>query len=101
MSMEIETINKLNEITNIIKSDKELIKYKKLRNDLLNDYNLLEKINKLKKIDIYGNKYLELKNEILSNKKYKNYIELEKKIYFDIKDINNRLNSLIEKSGCR
>ena len=41
-----------------------------------------------------------LKKEILLNKDYSRYLELEKKLFFDIKDINNKLNCLLEKSGC-
>ena len=99
--MEIEIINKLNEITNIIKNDKELIEYKNLKKEILEDKELLDKIKILKELDKYDNNYLDLKKKILSNKKYKRFVEIENKLFFDIKDINIKLNSLIEKSGCR
>lgn len=98
--MNEEIINKLDEITNIIKNDKELLEYKELKNNLLNDNELLDKINELKQIKEYDKEYLNKKNEILSNNKYKRYIELENKLFFEIKDINNKLNALVEKSGC-
>ena len=98
--MNKEIIDKLDEITNIIKNDKELKEYHNLEKELLNDEELKEKIEYLKKIDKYNEDYLKIKKEILSNKKYKRYIELENKLFFDIKDINIKLNSLKEKSGC-
>lgn len=98
--MNIEIINKLDEITNIIKNDKELNKYKTLKDELLNDNSLLSKIERLKHIEKYDNEYINLKKEILDNKNYKEFIELEHKLFFDIKDINIKLNNLIEKSGC-
>ncbi len=98
--MNKEIIDKLDEITSIIKNDKELIEYHDLEEELLNDNELIEKIDNLKRMDKYNDDYLSLKKEILSNKKYKRYTELEKKIYFDIKDINNKLSCLKEKSGC-
>lgn len=98
--MNIEIINKLDEITNIIDNDKDINEYKKLKEEILNDKELLNKIEKLKKIDKYDDNYLLLKKEILSNKKYKRYIELENNLFFDIKDINKKLNSLKEKSEC-
>ena len=99
--MNIEIIDKLNEITKIIDNDKELIKYKKLKEEILNDQELLDKIKKLKEIDSYDKEYLDLKSSILSNEKYNEYIKLENKLFFDIKDINMKLNELVEKSGCK
>lgn len=101
MLMNEEIINKLDEITNIIDKDKELNELKELKKEILNDKELLDKIDKLKKLDSYDKNYLNLKNEILNDKKYKRFVELENKLFFDIKDINFHLNSLIEKSGCR
>ena len=98
--MNKEIIDKLDEITNIIKEDKELNEYKLLKEKILNNKELLDKIDKLKSIDNYDKEYVELKREILSNKEYSRYIELEKKLFFDIKDINNELNGLLEKRGC-
>ena len=100
MLMNKEIIEKLDEITNIIDNDKDIKEYKELEKRILNNKELLKKIDKLKSINSYGNDYIELKKEILSNKDYSRYLELEKKLFFDIKDINNRLNCLLEKSGC-
>ena len=100
MLMNKEIIEKLDEITNIIDNDKDIKEYKELEKRILNNKELLKKINKLKSINSYGNDYIELKKEILSNKDYSRYLELEKKLFFDIKDINNKLNCLLEKSGC-
>ena len=98
--MNEEIINKLDEITNIIENDKDIIEYKNLRKEILNDKDLLDKISKLKEIDSYNKDYLELKKSILSNERYKKYVSLEKELFYIIKDINIKLNSLIEKRGC-
>ena len=98
--MNKEIIEKLDEITNIIDNDKDIKEYKELEKRILNNKELLKKIDKLKSINSYGNDYIELKKEILLNKDYSRYLELEKKLFFDIKDINNKLNCLLEKSGC-
>ena len=99
--MNKEVINKLDEITDIIKSDKELIEMKKLEKELTNDKELMKDINKLKEIPSYGEEYLELKEKILSNSKFKRYKELEKDLYLFTKDINKKLDCFKEKSGCR
>lgn len=98
--MNEEIINKLDEITNIIESDKELKEYKKLKKNLLNNQDLLNKINRLKQMDKYDNNYLDLKKEILSNKEFERLTYLEKELFYDIKDINNKLQTLIEKRRC-
>lgn len=98
--MNEEIINKLDEITNIISNDKELNELKKLKDKILNNKELLDEINKLKNMNEYSDDYIQLKKEILSNKDYKRYTELENKLFFDIKDINIKLNELIEKRGC-
>ena len=98
--MNEEIINKLDEITNIIDNDKDIIEYKLLRKEILEDKDLLDKINKLKEINSYNKEYVDLKNEILSNERYKKYIYLEKELFYIIKDINIKLNSLTEKRSC-
>ena len=86
----------LSDINKTLKLNKELSDLK----ESYDAYQLLKKIDKLKSINSYGNDYIELKKEILLNKDYSRYLELEKKLFFDIKDINNKLNCLLEKSGC-
>ena len=98
--MNEEIINKLDEITNLIENDKDIIEYKKLKKEILNDKELLDKISRLKEIDSYSKEYLDLKNSILSDNRYKRYIYLEKELFYIIKDINIKLNSLKEKRSC-
>ena len=98
--MNEEIINKLDEITSIIESDKEIKEYKELKKELLNNQELLDKINRLKQMDKYDNNYLELKKEILSNKIFERFTHLEKELFYDIKDISNKLQTLTEKRGC-
>ena len=93
-------INKLDEITSLINKDKDLIELKKLENNINNNEELMEKINRLKKIDKFDSNYVELKKEIINNKDYKKYIELEYNLMIFIKQINKELNNLVEKSGC-
>ena len=98
--MNEEIINKLDEITNLIENDKDIIEYKKLKKEILNDKELLDKISKLKEIASYSKEYLDLKNSILSDNRYKKYVYLEKELFYIIKDINIKLNSLKEKRSC-
>lgn len=99
--MNIEIINKLDEVIDLIKNDKDYIEFKRLEKVVLSNKELLDKINKLKTIDKYDNNYLKLKTDILNNKDYKDYKRLENEFYLFIKEINNKLNSLKETSCCR
>ena len=99
--MNIEIINKIDEIINIIENDKDIIKMKKLKTKLLNNKELMRKINMLKKMDKYNEEYISLKKEILSNEDYSSYKTLENDLYLFIKEINSHLNTFLEKSGCK
>lgn len=99
--MNIEIINKIDEILNIIENDKDNIKMKELKNKILKNKELMNKIEKIKNMDKYNEEYVSLKKEILSNKDYLLYKELENDLYFFIKKINISLNTFIEKSGCK
>ena len=98
--MNKEIIDKLDEITNIIDNDPDLIRMKKLEKIIENDYQLMSKINSLKEMNEYDKDYVNLKKDILLNKNYKDYKELEKDLYFVIQVINKKLNCLRENGGC-
>mgnify|MGYP003571347598 CR=1 FL=1 len=99
--MKKEVIDKLDEIEELIKNDKDINELKKLRKEIENDKELLNKINKLKNMDKYNINYVNLKKEILNNISYKRYITLENNLYLLVQQINIKLNSLKEKSRCR
>ena len=98
--MNIEIINKLDEITSIIKNDKDIKRYKELKQNLLSNEDLIKKINNLKKYEEFSSKYVDLKKEILNNKEYKEYVYLEKEVYFLVQQMNKKMNSLVEKRVC-
>ena len=96
--MDIEIINKLDEITSLIKNDSSFIRMKELERKIENNKELISKINELKNMKEYDTSYLSLKEEILDNNDFKEYKSLEKEWYFTIQLINKELRSLIEKS---
>jgi len=99
--MNIEIINKLDEITELIKKDDDLKEMRRLEEEILNDKNLLNDIEKLKNMPEYSSLYLKLKEKIFSNEKFKRYKQLEKEYYFFSREISKKLNSFSEKSGCK
>lgn len=99
--MNIEIINKLDEITAIIKKDSDLKKLKKLEKEIESNKELMLKIENIKKMDKYSDEYLNIKKEILKNSSFIEYKRIENDLFFLIQEINRKLNSLKEKSGCK
>ncbi len=99
--MNIEIINKLDEITSIIENDIDLLRMKKLKKEILNNKGLMTKINTIKEMPTYNEEYLKLKKEILNNNNFEEFKKIENDTFLFIQSINKKLNSLREKSECR
>ena len=91
--MDNELLEKLDDVVNAFNDSEEIKRYLFLKDKLLSDKELINKIDVLKK-EQYGRNYIKYKEEILSNDYYKEYIELEKRLYFLLQNINKRLSSL-------
>lgn len=96
--MNIEIINKLDEITSLIKNDSSFIRMKELERKIESNKDLISKINELKNRKEYDTSYLSLKKKIVDNSDFKEYKNLEKEWYFTVQLINKELRSLVEKS---
>lgn len=90
----------LDDLINILDTNPNIIKEIELKNKLLSNNDLLNKIEKLKTLDIYSNEYKELKKEIFNNKDFVEYKHLENEINLMILEINKRLNKLTDKKEC-
>ncbi len=99
--MNIEIVNKIDEMLELINNDKDFIKMKKLEKELENSKELMNDIKTLKEIEDYSDEYISLKKKILDNKDFSEYKFLERDLNLLVYEINTRLNSLKEKSGCR
>ncbi len=98
--MDIDIINKLDEIISIIDNSKDIKRLLELKNKILSDNNLKDKLDRIKKLDMYTNEYKILKNELLSNKDIKEYKSLENELYLLTLSINKKLNELTNKRLC-
>lgn len=92
--MDIEIVNLLDEITESINEDPLIKDYRRLKKEVLGDKDLVNKIEELKKLDIYSDKYKKLKEEISSDKKFSKYKKLETEVYLLLLNINKELNRL-------
>jgi len=91
--MDSELLGKLDDVINAFKDSEEIKRYLFLKEKLLNDDELLKKIEEIKNSN-YSNNYVKDKQEILDNEYYKEYKELEKRIYFLLQNINKKMSSL-------
>ena len=93
--MDIEIIEKLDEITDLINDSKLLKEFSSIKEKVLKDSFLVEKINSLKEIEnIYSDEYRNLKEEIFLNEDFRRYKELENEVYLFLLKINSSLNNL-------
>jgi cell fate (sporulation/competence/biofilm development) regulator YmcA (YheA/YmcA/DUF963 family) len=91
---------KIDELINILDDDSRIKEISLLKEKLTNDSVFLDKINKLKTLDIYSNEYKELKKEMFLNEDFVSFKELENEINFLILEINNRLRTLTNERRC-
>lgn len=92
---------KLDELLNTIDNNKEIIRMKKLKEEIYKDKNLKIKLDEYKKEceNPYSSKYVELKKELLDNELIKEYRTLENELYFIVLEINKKLNKVIKEGS--
>ena len=98
--MKEKTNEYINELIRIIDQDKRIIDIKKNKEKLLLNEAFIEKLNKLKTLDIYSSEYKTLKKELFDNSDFVLYKQLENDINLLILEINQKLNTLTDKKGC-
>lgn len=94
--MDIILEEKIEDLINTLKKDNRLNEIKKLKEILLSDQELINKI-KLYQTNPYDQS---LKLELFNNQNYKKYKELENNIYFLTLEMNQILNKLVDRKGC-
>ena len=82
----------INELLEELDNDLRIIKYKKLKQDLLKDNKLLSEIAEYK-----NKRSIEKKQNLFLNDKYKEYLSLENEINLLILSIKRKLNILNNK----
>ena len=92
--MNDELLEKLNDIGNDLNNSLEIKELIKIKNIIMNDKELLEKIKKLQNMDINDKEYMTLKKELFDNDNYKKYKELENKVYYFSLEASKKLKEL-------
>ena len=91
--MDNELLEKLDDLLNTLDNSEEIKRFVYLKNKLLNDKELMDKISTIKS-ESYSDKYINIKEEVINNEDFKEYKELEKRLYYLIQDMNKDLSKL-------
>ena len=86
---------KLEELFIMLDNSSLIIELKELKKQILNNSDLLAKINKIKTLNKYDPSYMELKLNIYNYPCYKKYVELENKLNLIIFDFNSKLKKIV------
>ena len=98
MREEIEV--KLDNLIDLLDKDSRIIDITNLKSKLVNNKELIDKIDKLNNLDKYSNEYKELKKELFTNSDFVSFKELETEINYLILEINSKLKELTNERRC-
>ena len=95
--MNREIIEKIDEIISLLKDSKEIKEFYELKEKIINNKELLKKIEEVKNDENkYSKNYIDKKREIIELNDFKEYKIKEKELYMLVQSINIKLKSLIE-----
>jgi len=79
----------------VVKEHPDILNYQVLQNSLLQEKDLLQKIQMLQILNKEDPVYREMKQELFQNKMYREYLSLEQKIQFWTYEMSKKLKELI------
>lgn len=100
--MDIELINKLDELIDIFNDSDEVKRIKVLKEKIYKNEKLKEKIERFNKVkeNPYSNEFISLKKEILEDEEVKEFKLLENELLLLTLSINQKLNTLTKNKRC-
>lgn len=98
--MNLELNIKIYNFLENLKNDSLIQEYIEQKKRVLENKDLLKKVEKIHNLDIYSEEYKCIKHELFQNNEYKKYLELENKVFYLILEINQELKTLTGKRGC-
>ena len=98
--MNLELNIKVSNFLEILKNDSLIQEYIEQKKRVLENKELLKKVEKIHNLDVYSEEYKCIKHELFQNDDYKRYLELENELFYLILEINQELKTLTGKRGC-
>lgn len=101
--MDIELIEKINELLAIFENSDEIKKMEILKKEIFKNKKIKEKLDKYNKIkdNVYSSELINLKKEILDIEEIKEYKKLENDLLLLTFSINQKMNRLVNAKGCK
>lgn len=94
-------LEKLEELFSDLDNSAEIKEIIDLKRKIKEDKSLAMLLDEYRSLDKYDSKIINLKEQIISNSLVKKYREFENDLYFTVLEINKKLNTLVDKKGCR
>ena len=98
--MNLELNIKIYNFLEILKNASLIQEYIEQKKKVLENKELLKKVEKIHNLDVYSEEYKCIKHELFQNDDYKRYLELENELFYLILEINQELKTLTGKRGC-
>lgn len=95
-----EIIRKTDELLELLDLDERIVKVQKYKQKLLENKDLLSKIEKLRDLNIYSDEYKKIKLELFRDADFVEFKHYENEINLLIMQINQKLKQLTDKGGC-
>lgn len=100
--MNEKILEELDALFNNLDKCDEIIKIKKLKEQIKTDKELKNLLEKYHSIDNkYSKEYVDLKKKIIENPIINEYRSLENELYFTVLEMNKKLNKLTDKKRCQ
>lgn len=93
-------LNKLDEFYEEINNNDLIKELLELKNKIYSDGELKELLDKYRNSNKYDPEYISLKGKIINNPLVSRYREIENELYFTTLEINQKLNTLVDKKVC-
>lgn len=98
--MEEKTNELIDNLLKCFEFDERIIALKNYKSKILSNKELIDKIGKLKTLDIYSSEYKNLKQELFKNPDFVEFKHLENELNLLILSINQKLSKLVDERGC-
>jgi len=98
--MKEKTNEFIDDLIKAFELDERITTLKKQKQLLLSNQEFINKMEKLRTLDIYSNEYKELKKELFKDPIFILYKQVENELNLLILEINQKLNTLTDRRGC-
>lgn len=96
--MNSQVIEKVDSLICALEEDVSFQRWRKLKKQIKSDKEIAQKVKRWKEVaqGEYSSQYVAIKKELLEDPLMKEYLALEKKIYFFTLELNKKLNELMK-----